>query len=104
MRTEKGFNLFGFFDGMPYGITTDRYEDLAGVKNSIRKEKVIKHIESLDVAVASVMSTDMFTGEEFNAAIYDDGAFRFPIDFARYYKAGKIGLPHEYEKYLTEIL
>ena len=104
MTIKNGLHLFGFWDGMPYGSPTDKYEDFAQFKNTIDKEKVIQHIESLDDWIASTMSTDMFTGEKFNAGFYEDGDFRFPVDFLRYYKAKDIGIPYEYEEYLKSIL
>ena len=104
MKVENGRRLFGFWDGMPYGSATDKYEDFEQFKNSIDKEKVIRHMESLDDWLACVMSVDMFTGEQFNAGIYKDGEFTFPVDFLRYYKSRDIGIPYEYEDYLNTIL
>lgn len=104
MKIKNGLHLFGFWDGMPYGTPTDKYEDFTKFKNSIDKEKVIQHIESLDDWIASTMSTDVFTGEQFNAGYFEDGDFRFPVDFLRYYKAKDIGIPYEYEEYLKGIL
>jgi len=104
MKNENGWNLFGFWDGMPYGSRTDQYEDFEQFKNSIDKVKVIQHIESLDDWISSTLSTDMFTGEKFNAGFFEDGNFRFPVDFLRYYKTRDIGIPYEYEEYLKGIL
>lgn len=104
MKNENGRKLFGFWDGMPYGSITDSYEDFESFKNTINKEKVINHIESLDDWITSEMSSDIFTGEKFNAGIYDDGDFTFPVDFLRYYKGKNIGIPPEYEAYLKSIL
>ena len=50
------------------------------------------------------MSRDIFTGELFNAGFYEDGEYRFPVDFLRYYKTRDIGIPYEYEAYLKKIL
>ena len=104
MKYEYGRYGFGFWEGMPYGEPTDKYEDFLSFKNDIDKEKVIKHIESLDDWLASEMCTDMFTGEKFNAGVYDDGPFTFSVDFLRYYKTQDIGIPYEYEAYLKTIL
>ena len=104
MKIENGKRLFGFWEGMPYKSVTDKYEDFEQFKNAISKDKVIEHIESLDDAIASALSTDIFTGEQFNAGLYEDGDFTFPVDFLRYYKSKDIGIPPEYEKYLNEIL
>lgn len=104
MTIKNGLRMFGFWDGMPYGSATDKYEDFEQFKNTIDKEKVIQHIEGLDDWIASAMSKDIFTGEQFNAGFYEDGDFRFPVDFLRYYKTKNIGIPYEYEEYLKDIL
>lgn len=104
MKIKNGFRLFGFWNGMPYGTTTDQYEDFQQFKNSIDKEKVIHHIESLDDWTSGTMSTDIFTGEKFNAGFFEDGDFRFPVDFLRYYKTKDIGIPLEYEEYLKTVI
>ena len=83
--------MFGFFDGQPYGLVTDKYEDFKEIKNAIDKENVIKHIESLEAWLSSAISKDIFTGEEFGAGFYIDGDFQFPIDFLRYYKRDSAG-------------
>ena len=104
MKKSNGRWLFGFWEGMPYGESTDRYEDFLRLKNSIDKVSVIRHIESLDDWLSSVMSTDLFSGESFHSGIYMDGVFTFPVDFLRYYKTRDIGIPYEYEAYLKKIL
>lgn len=103
MKIENGRYLFGFWNGV-YGNQTDKYEDFEQFQNSIDKKKVIEHIETLDDWIASAMSTDMFTGEQFNAGVYKDGDFTFPVDFLRYYKKRNIGIPYEYENYLKQVL
>ena len=104
MKRSNGLLMFGFWEGMPYGSRTDHYEDFMAYKNTIDKSCVIEHVESLDDALATVMSTDIFTGEKFRAGIYEDGVFVFPVDFLRYYKTRDIGIPYEYEAYLKTIL
>ena len=104
MKIDNGKHSFGFWEGMPYGNPTDEYEDFLKFNNSIEKDDVIKHIESLDDWLSSEMSIDLFTGEQFNAGVYEDGDFVFPVDFLRYYKSKNIGIPYEYEKYLKDIL
>lgn len=103
MKIENGRYLFGFWDEI-YGEPIDNYEEFEQYKNTIDKEKVIQHMESLDDAIASAMVTDRFTGEKFNAGIYMDGDFTFSVDFLRYYKTKDIGIPYEYEEYLKKIL
>ena len=95
---------FGFWEGMPYGIVTDKLEDFKAFKNSLPKDKVISHIESLDDWISSTNSTDIFNGGQFNAGVYHDGDFTFPVDFLRYYKSQDIGIPPEYETYLKTII
>ena len=104
MKISNGRWMFGFWEGMPYGELTDRYEDFLKLKNGIEKEKVICHIEALDDWLSSEMSTDLFSGEAFHSGIYMDGVFTFPVDFLRYYKTKEIGIPYEYEAYLKKIL
>ncbi len=104
MKTNYGTIEFGFWEGQPYDTVTDKYEDFLSYKNTIDKQAVIKHIESLGAWLCSVRSYDMFTGEEFNSGFYEDGEYQFPVDFLRYYKTRDIGIPYEYEEYLKKIL
>lgn len=104
MKYIHNRKAFGFWEGMPYGEVTDNPEEFENYKNSISKEAVIRHIESLGAWISSVRSYDMFTGEDFNSGFYEDGEFTFPVDFFRYYKKCDIGIPPEYEAYLKEIL
>ena len=104
MQNIRGMNLFGFWEGQPYSSVTDKYEDFQSYKNTIDKQKVIRHIESLGAWLGSTRSHAIFTGEEFNCGFYEDGEFQFPVDFLRYYKTRDIGIPYEYEEYLKKIL
>ena len=105
MERIRGMNLFGFWEGQPYdGYVTDKYEDFTKFRNTIDKEVVIAHMETLDAWLGSTRSYDMFTGEEFNSGFYIDGEFQFPVDFLRYYKTRDLGIPYEYEEYLKTIL
>ena len=107
MKCENGIYCFGFFDNELYGWdATDTIDEMGLYTNTIEKGKVIKHIETLPLALMCSLgkSKDVFTGEEFPAGFYDDGQFRFTTDFLRYYKQGKVGLPYEYEEYLKGIL
>lgn len=104
MKYVNGIKAFGFWKGMPYGDVTDSFEDFKSYQNVIPKDKVIRHIGSLDAGLSSMPSYDIFTGEEFNCGIYRDGEFTFPVDFFRYYKKCDIGIPPEYEAYLKELL
>ncbi len=108
MKRMYGRNVFGYWKELPEetcdGLITDEYEDFTKFKNTIDKESVIKHIESLGAAICSIYTHDIFTGEEFNSGFYEDGEFHFPVDFLRYYKTRDIGIPYEYEEYLKTIL
>lgn len=95
---DERIKLFGFWKNMTYAIVTeDTFEELSKVHNSIDKQQVIKHIESLDCFTFDAKSSDMFTGEEFQSGFYEDGDFKFPLDFLHYYKNYDIGIPLEYE-------
>jgi len=104
MKTMYGKKVFGYWEGQPYRYVTDKYEGFLAYKNTIDKQAVIAHIESLGVWLGSTRSHDMFTGEKFNCGFYEDGEFQFPVDFLRYYKTRDIGIPYEYEEYLKKIL
>ena len=98
--------LFGWFKGLPYGDCEENFDNYRKLKNTIPKEKVIEHIESDDVEVwaTSLYTCDMFTGEQLQAGMCEDGNFRFPYDFLQYYKNYDIGIPYEYEEYLKGII
>lgn len=104
MKEINGRKAFGFWKNMPYGDSIDSFEELSKIKNSIDKNKVIQHIESLSKWATSTPTYDVFTGEKLGAGVYNDGDFTFPLDFLHYYKKYDIGIPLEYEKYLTSIL
>lgn len=95
---------FGFFEGLPYEDSKEKFDDYRRIKNTIPKEQVISHIESLDKGLTSLPTKDLFTGKPLQAGIYLDGDFVFPLDFLHYYKNYDIGIPHEYETYLKSIL
>lgn len=95
---------FGYFRGMPYEDSNEDFESYRNLKNSIPKDKVIAHIESLDIGLTSLPTKELFTGEPLQAGIYEDGEFIFPLDFLHYYKRYDIGIPYEYEKYLLTIV
>ena len=105
MWFDERIKLFGAWKNMPYAIVTeDTFKELSKVHNNIDKQKVIKHIESLDYFTFDATSSDMFTGERLQAGQYIDGEFAFPLDFLHYYKNYDIGIPLEYEEYLKTIL
>ena len=94
---------FGFFKGMKYGKCEDDFEKYKKIKNHISKDKILNYLESLSISAVAPMSTeDIFDGEEIEqAGIYEDGNFTFPADFLHYYKKYDIGIPEEYEKYIS---
>ena len=95
---------FGYFKGLPYERSTENFDDYRRLKNTIPKESVIKHIESLEEWFTSLPSKDIFTGEELHAGMYIDGEFTFPLEFLHYYRKYDIGIPYEYEAYLKTII
>lgn len=104
MKKFGKYSAFGFFEGLPYGNCD---EDITQYKRSsvnIEPEIVLRHIESLDPAFTSEPTFDLFSGEEFQAGLYDDGLFVFPTDFVRYFRQGKVDIPEEYENYLLKEL
>ena len=94
--------LFGYFKGMPYKSSKEDFDDYKKFKNTLSREAVIRHIESLSPALACLESLDIFTGEDLTAGQYIDGEFRFPLEFLHYDKNYDIGIPPEYEAYLKE--
>lgn len=96
--------LFGYIKGMPYERAVESFDCYRQFQNEIPKNKVISHIESLDLWATSLPSKDMFTGEKLQSGQYHDGEFRFPAEFLHYYKNYDIGIPYEYEAYLKTIL
>lgn len=95
---------FGFFKGLPYSMATENFEDYKKFKNTIPKEKIIAHIDTLEEWLTSLPSYEIFTGEALQAGKYMDGSFVFPLEFLHYYKTYDIGIPYEYESYLKERL
>lgn len=94
---------FGFFKGMKYGKCDEDFEDYKEIKNRIGRDKILRYLESLSVsAVAPISTEDIFDGEGIEqAGIYEDGNFTFPTDFLHYYQKYDIGIPEEYEKYIS---
>lgn len=92
---------FGFLDGMPYEDSTNTLDEMLSMKNDISKERILNHMRKQKVMYASCMSTDLFTGERFEAGVVIDGDFYYPIDMLRYIESGKFGIPLEYEKYIV---
>ena len=109
MIKKNGIVAFGFTKETGiYNLITDTIDDMKKWKNGIPVDRIIKHIETLDPAYACSgghIGVDAFTGEEFYAAMFDDGQFSFPIEVLRYLKRGDIhGVPKEYEQYIAEKL
>ena len=97
---------FANFKGMDYGDCDEDFDMFKNYQNNIPKEKIIKHIESLEPCCLMPMPNhEIFTGETFKLSpgYYLDGDFIFPTDFLYYLKNYDIGVPQEYEKYLNSL-
>lgn len=95
--------LFGFFKGLPHTGSNEDFSAYRAYKNSIHKEDVVAHIESLEAGLTSEPSIELFTKEKIRAGVFEDGNFVFPYEFLHYYKNYDIGIPYEYEEYLKSI-
>ena len=106
MIVEKnGIKAFGLFKGLPYGkICTQDYRDYLDYHNTLSREVIEAHILTLEAAYSPIGNArDIVMNIDLKqTGLYDDGPFRFPIDFLRYYRTFGIGIPPEYEKYLIE--
>ena len=96
--------FFGYFAGLPYKDSDEKFDDYRKYRNRLPKEKIVAHIEGLEEWFTSLPSKEIFTGEPLQAGMYIDGDFRFPLEFLHYYKNYDIGIPYEYEEYLKKIL
>ena len=95
---------FANFKGMDYGDCDELFDEYKNYKNHISKEKIIKHIEKLEPYYCMPMPNhEIFTHERFRISpgYYRDGNFIFPTDFLHYLKEYDIGIPPEYEYYLS---
>ena len=94
---------FGFFKGLPHTGSEEDFSEYRNYKNSISRESVIKHIDSLGAWLTSEPSIELFTGEIIQAGLFEDRDFLFPYEFLHNYKNYDIGIPYEYEEYLKSI-
>ena len=94
---------FGFFRGMNYGKCNDDFASYEKIKNKLNKSDVLAYMKRLPIAaIAPMTTTDIFTGEPLeHAGVVEDGQFCFPVDFIHYYEKYDIGIPIEYEEYLS---
>ena len=94
---------FGFFKGMKYGKCEEDFEAFKTIENQLDKAKILEYIKGLPIAGVAPMSVeDIFTGEPIEqAGIVEDGDFTFPLDFIHYYEKYDIGIPVDYEKYIS---
>lgn len=105
MKTANGITVFGLFKGMGYRDCNDVFEDYLRYKNNLPKEVIINRMKNLEFAVAGFPVTDIFSGKEDGVgALFEDGSFRFPVQFLRYYETYDIGIPPEYESYLVNVV
>lgn len=97
---------FANFKGMDYGDCDESFEEYKSYHNNISKEKIIKHIETLEPYCCMPMAShEIFTHEKFKCSpgYYRDGNFIFPTDFLHYLREYDIGVPSEYEEYLNSL-
>ena len=108
MICRNGIYVFGCFKGMGYSRSeeeTDFFEDYYQYHNLLSKKSIIEHIKALPVAVAGFPVLDIFTGQpDGGGALYEDGPFKFPVQFLRYFEDYDIGIPPEYEDYLIHVV
>jgi hypothetical protein len=97
---------FGFFKGMSYDDSNEKFEDYKNIHNSVKKEKVLNYLKQLPIECYGMFeSKDIFTGELLSpCALIADGDFMFPYDFIHYYEKYNIGIPIEYEHYISNKL
>ena len=98
--------LFGFLKGIvaDEDIIIEPFEKYQNYHNSLQKEDILSHMESLEKCLTGGKSTDQFTGEKIDHGMLYDGDFGFPLEFIHYFKNYDIGIPPEYEAYLKTIL
>ena len=94
---------FGFFKGLPHTDSSEDFSKYRQYKNSIPKAAVIAHMNSLDAWLTSEPSYELFTKEQIQAGVIEDGDFVLPYKFLHYYKNYDIGIPPDYEAYLKQI-
>jgi hypothetical protein len=97
---------FGFFKGMSYDDSNEKFEDYKNIHNLVSKKKVLEYLKSLPVDCYGMFETkDIFTGEVLEpCALICDGDFTFPYDFIHYFENYDIGIPMEYENYIRNQL
>ncbi len=104
---KKKLNFFGFFKGMQYSKEDcEDFEVYKQYKNKLSKQEILAYFDTLNAAYACFYSKEIFTGQAlcdigYPAGIYHDGEYRFPTDFAYYLKTYDIGIPYDYEEYIT---
>ena len=105
LNLGKEVFTFGQFKGLSISLNLENFDEYKKIKNNIPKNKIIKHIESLQpLCVCPTLAFDMFTNETIlSPGYYKDGDFVFPIEFLHYYKKYDIGIPKEYEQYIKDI-
>ena len=105
----NGKIYWGFFYGIKLDNTSESFEDYQALHNTLPKEKILEHMESVEVAYACGCYTDcivfdIFTGQALKVGICTDGQFVFPYAFLHYYRNYDIGVPAIYEDYLRTVI
>jgi hypothetical protein len=97
---------FGFFEGMSYDDSNEKFKDYENIHNSVSREKILKYLKTLPIDCYGMFETkDIFTGEQLQpCALIVDGDFMFPYDFIHYFEKYNIGIPMEYEHYISSKL
>lgn len=70
---------FGYFKGLPYERSNEEFETYRHFKNSIGKDKIIAHIETLDPGLTTLPSYDFFYRREAPRRRFLGWRFRFSI-------------------------
>ncbi len=96
--------LFGFFTEDSDETFAKPFQHYRSIRNRIPKESVLSYLQSLPIhAVSPGIAKDFLTGEFLPImGLYQDGDFRFPVEFVHYYEKYDIGIPVEYEEYLAK--
>jgi len=106
---EKKQKLFGMFIGSDmsfkgnFSYLNENFDDYKKLKNKLSKIEIITYIESLKpCCLAPMTNHDIFSKVEIpNPGFYEDGCFIFPTDFLYYLKNYDIGIPYEYENFIS---
>ena len=105
MIYSNGRKLFGFYLRSCYepNLCVEEIENERVKQDSVARELFERRLPSLEFWCATTQAKDIYTGETFQAGIYEDGPFTFTMDFVRYYNRELTELPEEYKEYLFDL-